>query len=78
MKQILDINSYAGLGTESRYLAALLAIIMFSLAGIPPFAGFFGKYYIFIAAIKSDLTWLAILGVFQVQLAFIFICELLY
>ncbi|MCK7524739.1 MAG: hypothetical protein MZV64_47595 [Ignavibacteriales bacterium] len=37
--------------------------LMFSLAGLPPLAGFFAKYYIFIAAIKSDLTWLAILGV---------------
>jgi NADH-quinone oxidoreductase subunit N len=59
----LDINSYAGLGTKSPVLAALLAIIMFSLAGIPPLAGFFAKYYIFIAAIKSGLTWLAILGI---------------
>ena len=59
----LTINSYAGLGSRKPLLAALLAIIMFSLAGIPPFAGFFGKYYIFIAAIKSNLTWLAILGV---------------
>jgi NADH-quinone oxidoreductase subunit N len=59
----LSINSYAGLGSRKPLLAALLAIIMFSLAGIPPFAGFFGKYYIFIAAIKSNLTWLAILGV---------------
>lgn len=59
----LNINSYAGLGTRKPFLAALLAIIMFSLAGIPPFAGFFGKYYIFIAAIKSNFTWLAILGV---------------
>src|SRR5574338_111878 len=60
---ILNINSYAGLGTIKPFLAALLAVIMFSLAGIPPFAGFFGKYYIFIAAIKSNFTWLAILGV---------------
>ena len=59
----LDINSYAGLGTKSPMLAALLAIIMFSLAGIPPLAGFFAKYYVFIAAIKSGLTWLAVLGI---------------
>ena len=36
---------------------------MFSLAGIPPFAGFFGKFYIFIAALKSGLIYLAVLGV---------------
>jgi len=59
----LSINSYAGLGSRKPLLSALLAIIMFSLAGLPPFAGFFGKYYIFIAAVKSNLTWLAILGV---------------
>jgi len=46
-------------------LAALLALFMFSLAGIPPFAGFFGKYYVFISAIKAHLTWLAIVGVFS-------------
>jgi len=59
----LSINSYAGLGNRKPLLSALLAIIMFSLAGLPPFASFFGKYYIFIAAVKSNLTWLAILGV---------------
>ncbi len=59
----LDINDYSGLGNRKPLLAALLSALMFALAGIPPFAGFFGKYYIFIAAIKADLTWLAILGV---------------
>lgn len=59
----LAINSYSGLGTKSPVLAALLAIIMFSLAGLPPLAGFFAKYYVFIAAVKSGLTWLAILGI---------------
>jgi NADH-quinone oxidoreductase subunit N len=59
----LEINSFSGLGSRSPVLAALLAIIMFSLAGLPPLAGFFAKYYVFIAAIKSSLTWLAILGI---------------
>jgi NADH-quinone oxidoreductase subunit N len=61
----LNISSYAGLCSRRPLLAALLALFMFSLAGIPPFAGFFGKYYVFIAAIKSNLTWLAIVGVFS-------------
>lgn len=59
----LELNSYRGLGTRQPLLAALLSLFMFSLAGIPPFAGFFGKYYIFISAIETKLTWLAILGV---------------
>lgn len=61
----LSIQSYAGLGSKKPLLAALLSICMFSLAGIPPFAGFFGKYYIFISAIQAHLTWLAIVGVFS-------------
>ena len=61
----LDINNYAGLSSRKPLLAALLSICMFSLAGIPPFAGFFGKYYVFISAIKAHLTWLAIVGVFS-------------
>ncbi len=59
----LSLKSYSGLASRSPLLAALLSIVMFSLAGIPPFAGFFGKYYVFIAAVKSNLTWLAIIGV---------------
>lgn len=59
----LLFDDYKGLGTKKPALAAILSILMFSLAGIPPFAGFFGKYYIFIAAVNSNLTWLAILGV---------------
>jgi NADH-quinone oxidoreductase subunit N len=59
----LSIDSYSGLGSRKPFLAALLSIIMFALAGIPPLAGFFGKYYVFIAAIESGLTWLAIIGI---------------
>ena len=59
----LTFDDYAGLSTKQPALAALMAIFMFSLAGIPPFAGFFGKYYVFLAAVKADMTWLAIIGV---------------
>jgi NADH-quinone oxidoreductase subunit N len=59
----LNFDSYSGLASRQPLLAALLSLFMFSLAGIPPFAGFFGKYYVFIAAIKAHLTWLAIIGV---------------
>lgn len=59
------IDSYAGLNSKAPVLAGFMALFMFALAGIPPMAGFFGKYYVFIAAIKADLTWLAIVGVFS-------------
>jgi len=72
----LDLDSYAGLGTRSPFLAGLFALIMFALAGIPPFAGFFGKYYVFIAAIKSDLTWLAMVGILSSVISIYFYLRL--
>jgi NADH-quinone oxidoreductase subunit N len=62
-KQIEDISSLAGLGRTNRGLAFVLAMLMFSLAGIPPLAGFFGKYFVFLAAIQAGLVTLAIIGV---------------
>jgi NADH-quinone oxidoreductase subunit N len=59
----LSFEDYSGLGFRHPLLAALMSMFLLSLAGIPPFAGFFGKYYVFVAAIDSGLTWLAILGV---------------
>jgi len=59
----LQIESYAGLATRRPVLAALMAVFMLSLSGLPPFGSFFGKYYIFLAAVDSQLTWLAILAV---------------
>jgi NADH-quinone oxidoreductase subunit N len=58
-----DLNSYAGLNSKNPILAASMAVFMFALAGIPPLAGFFGKYYVFVSAIQNNLTWLAIVGV---------------
>ncbi len=59
----LSFDEFKGLAVRKPALAALMAIFMFSLSGIPPFAGFFGKYYIFISAIEAGYTWLAIVGV---------------
>ncbi|MEP7234262.1 MAG: NADH-quinone oxidoreductase subunit N [Ignavibacteriota bacterium] len=59
----LELTDFTGLAKKRPYAALLMAIIMLSLAGIPPFAGFFGKYYLFLAAINSGMTWLAIVGV---------------
>ncbi|MBI3006290.1 MAG: NADH-quinone oxidoreductase subunit N [Ignavibacteriales bacterium] len=61
--QNLQLDDYTGLSQQRPFLAALMAIFMFSLAGVPPFAGFFGKYYVFLSAVKADMTWLAVVGV---------------
>jgi len=58
-----DIQDLAGLGKKNRLAALLMLIFMFSLAGIPPTAGFIGKFYIFMAALNSGFLWLAIIAV---------------
>jgi NADH-quinone oxidoreductase subunit N len=62
-KQVERIADLGGLAKTDLGLASLLAIFMFSMAGIPPFAGFFGKLYVFLAAVESGMWFLAILGV---------------
>ena len=58
-----DIAELSGLARHNGTLAFVLAALMFSLAGIPPLAGFFGKLYVFLAAVNAGLMWLAVLGV---------------
>ena len=60
---VVKIDDLAGLSQTQPFMAACLGIMMFSLAGIPPLAGFFGKLFVFRAAIDADLYALAILGV---------------
>ena len=61
--RVEEIDELAGLSRNSPMMAFLLAMLLFSLAGIPPLAGFFGKFYIFLAAINSGLYTLAVIGV---------------
>ncbi len=49
--------------TTNPVMATILTILMFSLAGIPPLAGFWAKWYVFLAAINADLYALAVIGV---------------
>ena len=61
-----DIASFAdlqGIASERKTIAAAISIIMFSMIGLPPLAGFFGKYYIFYNAIMQGEITLALLGV---------------
>jgi NADH-quinone oxidoreductase subunit N len=59
----LSFAPYAGLAKRHPWMAAAMALFMFSLTGIPPTGGFVGKYYLFWAAVESDLVWLAVVGV---------------
>ena len=60
---VYDIEELAGLARSRPMMAFILAMLMFSLAGIPPLAGFFGKFYVFAAAMEAGLYTLAIIGV---------------
>jgi NADH-quinone oxidoreductase subunit N len=57
------IQDLAGISREKPLFAFLFAMLLFSLAGVPPLAGFFAKFYVFNAAIQAHLYWLAIAGV---------------
>jgi NADH-quinone oxidoreductase subunit N len=58
-----NISDLSGLARTNPALAFFLALLLFSLAGIPPLAGFFAKYYVFLGAIKAGLFTLAVIGV---------------
>jgi NADH-quinone oxidoreductase subunit N len=58
-----NISDLAGLARTQPAMAFFLAMLLFSLAGIPPLAGFFAKFYVFLAAIKAGLYTLAVIGV---------------
>jgi NADH-quinone oxidoreductase subunit N len=58
-----SIDQLAGLARTHPTMAFFLAMLLFSMAGVPPLAGFFAKFYVFLAAIKAGLYILAVIGV---------------
>jgi NADH-quinone oxidoreductase subunit N len=74
-----EIESYAGLAARHPFIALSMSIFLLSLAGIPPLAGFMGKFYIFSAAIKTHYYWLAVIGMLNsVVAAYYYLRVLMY
>ncbi|WP_298037838.1 NADH-quinone oxidoreductase subunit N [uncultured Desulfuromonas sp.] len=59
----LTLEGFAGFGFKKPFLGVAMTIFLFSLMGLPPTAGFAGKFYIFAGAVKAGYIWLAVLGV---------------
>ena len=57
-----EIKAFAGIGYTNPFISICMIIFMISMAGIPPFAGFIGKLFVFKAGVESNLTWLVIMG----------------
>jgi NADH-quinone oxidoreductase subunit N len=65
----VSVDDFAGLATTQPLTAGLLTVFLLSMIGVPLTAGFFGKFYIFQAALQSHLVWLAILGLLNSAVA---------
>ncbi len=62
-RPVEGLNDLSGLSKNRPVMASALAVMMFSMAGVPPFAGFFGKFFVFKAAVDAGLIPLAVIGV---------------
>jgi NADH-quinone oxidoreductase subunit N len=62
-KPVTDIYALGLYSRQEPARAAAIAVLMFSLAGVPPLVGFFGKFYVLVAAVQAGLVWLAVAGV---------------
>src|SRR5205823_11222923 len=68
-ERYVNMEDYSGLGKRSPVLAATLSVFLLSLLGLPATGGFFAKFYVFNAAIKSDLIWLTVIGLINSAVA---------
>ena len=72
-----NVDDFAGLGQKQPLTAAMLSIFLLSLIGVPLTGGFFGKFYIFKAALESHLVWLTVLGLLNSAVAAYYYLRLL-
>lgn len=71
-------DAFNGLGKRKPWLAGALTLTMLSLAGIPPFAGFFGKYYLFSEAIRNGHLWMVVLAVLNSIVGIFYYFKVIY
>jgi NADH-quinone oxidoreductase subunit N len=75
-KPVEGISDLAGLARTDLKLAVLFSMLFLSLAGLPPLAGFFGKFYVFLAAMQAGLVWPAVLGVLASAIGLVYYLKL--
>jgi NADH-quinone oxidoreductase subunit N len=71
-----SLNDYKGLGYRSPILAVLMTVFLISLTGLPPTAGFIGKFYIFAAVLDKGLIWFAVIGVINSVVSLFFYAKI--
>ncbi|MEM0946868.1 MAG: NADH-quinone oxidoreductase subunit NuoN [Pseudomonadota bacterium] len=77
-QQVVDIASLNQYSKVSPGRALAMLVLLFSLAGVPPLVGFFGKYYVLLAAVEAGLAWLAIAGVIASVIGAFYYLRLVY
>jgi NADH-quinone oxidoreductase subunit N len=75
-KAVENISDLAGLSRTNMKLAVVFAMLFLSLAGLPPLAGFFAKFYVFLAAIQAGLLWPAVIGVLTSAIGLVYYLKL--
>jgi NADH-quinone oxidoreductase subunit N len=77
-RPITDIDSLGQLSKSEPLKALAMLVLMFSLAGVPPLVGFFGKFYVLKAAVDADMAWLAVAGVIASVIAAFYYLRIVY
>jgi len=77
-KPVTDIDALNRYSTQEPLKALAVLVLMFSMAGVPPLVGFFGKFYVLRAAVDANLTWLAVVGVVASVVAAFYYLRIVY
>jgi len=77
-EEVTDISALGLYSQQEPLRAVCMAVLLFSLAGIPPLVGFFGKFYVLMAAVDAGMAWLAVLGVIASVIGAFYYLRMIY